>query len=126
MTVLFLCRQNAGRSQMAHAFFERLAPKHRALSGGSAPAAAVHPAVIDAMREVGIDLSGRKPSKVDAEMLAMVARLAALPANAPGADKTWVLLRMRSIQRLFSAPQPVTREQQIEAIRSALDALKRS
>jgi arsenate reductase len=70
MTVLFLCRQNAGRSQMAHAFFERLAPNHRALSGGSAPAAAVHPAVVDAMREVGIDLSGRKPSKVDAEMLA--------------------------------------------------------
>jgi arsenate reductase len=70
MTVYFLCRQNAGRSQMAHAFFERLAPSHRAVSGGSAPASAVHPAVVDAMREVGIDLSGRKPSKVDAEMLA--------------------------------------------------------
>jgi arsenate reductase (thioredoxin) len=70
MTVYFLCRQNAGRSQMAHAFFERLAPSHRAVSGGSAPASAVHPVVVDAMREVGIDLSGRKPSKVDAEMLA--------------------------------------------------------
>jgi len=69
MTVLFLCRQNAGRSQMAQAFFERLAPAHRATSGGSSPAAAVHPAVVDVMREIGVDLSGRKPANVDAEML---------------------------------------------------------
>jgi len=69
MTVLFLCRQNAGRSQMAQAFFERLAPAHRATSGGSSPAAAVHPAVVDVMREIGVDLSGRKPAKVDAKML---------------------------------------------------------
>jgi arsenate reductase len=70
MTVLFLCRQNAGRSQMAQAFFEQAAPEYAAVSGGSSPAAAVHPIVIDAMREVGIDLVGRKPRKVDAEMLA--------------------------------------------------------
>ncbi|HEY6220947.1 MAG TPA: arsenate reductase ArsC [Candidatus Eisenbacteria bacterium] len=70
MTVLFLCRQNAGRSQMAQAFFEQLAPHFTATSGGSSPAAAVHPIVIDAMREVGIDLAGHKPRKVDAEMLA--------------------------------------------------------
>ena len=70
MTVLFLCRQNAGRSQMAQAFFERLAPTLAAVSGGSSPAAAVHPVVVDVMREVGIDLAGRKPRKVDAAMLA--------------------------------------------------------
>jgi protein-tyrosine-phosphatase len=69
MTVLFLCRQNAGRSQMAHAFFERLAPNHVAASGGSEPAASVHPAVVSAMREVGIDLSGRTPRRVDQAML---------------------------------------------------------
>jgi arsenate reductase len=70
MTILFLCRQNAGRSQIAQAFFEKLAPGFTAASGGSSPAAAVHPVVIDVMREVGIDLAGRKPRKVDAEMLA--------------------------------------------------------
>jgi len=70
MTVLFLCRRNAGRSQMAQALFEQAAPEYAAVSGGSSPAAAVHPIVIDAMREVGIDLVGRKPRKVDAEMLA--------------------------------------------------------
>ena len=69
MTVLFLCRQNAGRSQMAQAFFKRLAPEHEALSGGSAPADRVHPTVIDAMKEVGIDLSGRIPQRVDRAML---------------------------------------------------------
>ena len=69
MTVLFLCRQNAGRSQMAQAFFERLAPGHIGVSGGSSPAATVHPEVVAVMREIGIDLTGRTPKKVDAEML---------------------------------------------------------
>ena len=69
MTVLFLCRQNAGRSQMAQAFFERLAPEHVALSGGSAPSDRVHPTVVQAMKEVGIDLTGRTPRRVDRAML---------------------------------------------------------
>lgn len=70
MTVLFLCRQNAGRSQMAQAFFERSAPGHTGLSGGSSPAGAVHPVVVEAMREVGFDLGGRVPKKIDPAMLA--------------------------------------------------------
>ena len=69
MTVLFLCRQNAGRSQMAQAFFEVLAPGHEAISAGSEPADAVHPSVIAAMSEVGIDLTGRAPKRVDRAML---------------------------------------------------------
>ena len=69
MVVLFLCRQNAGRSQMAQAFFERVARGHEALSAGSEPALAVHPTVIEAMKEIGIDLSDRKPQRVDRAML---------------------------------------------------------
>ncbi len=70
MTILFLCRQNAGRSQMAQAFFERMAPPgHEAISAGSEPAAAVHPSVIEAMEEAGIDLAGRTPQRVDKAML---------------------------------------------------------
>ena len=69
MTVLFLCRQNAGRSQMAQAFFERLAPAdHVGVSGGSAPAAAVHPGVVQVMREVGIDLSAARPQRLTVEL----------------------------------------------------------
>jgi arsenate reductase (thioredoxin) len=67
--VLFVCTQNAGRSQMAQAFFERHAPDDvRAESAGAEPADAVHPVVVEAMREVGIDLSGRRPKRLTLEM----------------------------------------------------------
>lgn len=67
--VLFVCNHDAGRSQMAQAFFERLAPPDvRAESAGSNPAPQVWPEVIEAMAEVGLDLSGRKPKKLLREM----------------------------------------------------------
>jgi arsenate reductase (thioredoxin) len=67
--VLFVCTQNAGRSQIAQAFFERHGPADvRAESAGDAPAAEVHPVVVEAMREVGIDLADRRPKKLTLEM----------------------------------------------------------
>jgi arsenate reductase len=61
-TVLFVCLQNAGRSQMSAALFEQAADgEHHALSAGTAPADHVHPEVVEVMREVGIDLSHRAP-----------------------------------------------------------------
>ncbi|HTF57480.1 MAG TPA: arsenate reductase ArsC [Planctomycetota bacterium] len=62
-TVLFACIHNAGRSQMAAAFFNALADPAlaRALSAGTRPAERVHPGVIEAMREIGIDLTGARP-----------------------------------------------------------------
>jgi arsenate reductase len=61
-TVLFVCLQNAGRSQMSAALFEReTGGKHTALSAGTTPAERVHPEVIEVMRETGIDLSDRRP-----------------------------------------------------------------
>lgn len=61
-TVLFVCRQNAGRSQMSQALFERaVGDRHEAMSAGTTPAERVHPEVVDVMREVGIDLSDRTP-----------------------------------------------------------------
>ena len=67
--VLFVCNHNAGRSQMAQAFFERLAPSDvRAESAGTQPARAIWPEVIEVMREVDIDISGRKPTKLTREM----------------------------------------------------------
>ncbi len=66
-TVLFACIQNAGRSQMAAAFFNRLADssKARGVSGGTAPGVKVHPEVIEAMHEAGIDLSRAVPRSLD-------------------------------------------------------------
>jgi arsenate reductase len=63
--VLFVCIQNAGRSQMAHALFDQVASAHEARSAGSRPAAHVHPEVVEAMGEVGVDLSGRTPHRLD-------------------------------------------------------------
>ena len=67
--VLFVCNHNAGRSQMAQAFFERYGPDDvRAESAGTEPSREVWPPVVEAMREVGIDLAGRKPKKLTIEM----------------------------------------------------------
>jgi arsenate reductase len=67
--VLFVCTQNAGRSQMAQAFFERHAPPDvRAESAGAEPADRVHPVVVEAMREIGIDLGDRRPKRLTLEM----------------------------------------------------------
>ena len=66
-TVLFVCLHNAGRSQMSQALFERAADgRHRALSAGSVadPGGRVHPEVVEVMREVGIDLAGRRPRRL--------------------------------------------------------------
>ena len=62
-TVIFACVHNAGRSQMAAAFFNALAnpEKARAVSAGTEPGTQVHSEVLEAMKEVGIDLSGAKP-----------------------------------------------------------------
>ena len=71
-TVLFACVHNAGRSQVAAAFFNALADPAmaRAVSAGTQPAGQVHPEVVDAMREAGVDLWGAKPTLLTAELAA--------------------------------------------------------
>jgi arsenate reductase (thioredoxin) len=67
--VLFVCLHNAGRSQMSQAFFERAAGgRHESRSAGTRPGDAIHPEVVEAMREVGIDLAGRRPRRLDGEL----------------------------------------------------------
>ena len=67
--VLFVCKQNAGRSQMSEALFLRAAGgRHEAQSAGTEPAGQVHPEVIEAMRELGIDLAGRQPRRLTDEL----------------------------------------------------------
>lgn len=70
--VVFACRHNAGRSQMAAAFFNRVADPTLALaiSGGTTPGNRVHHEVSEAMNEVGIDLSGAKPQLLTTELAA--------------------------------------------------------
>ena len=67
--VLFVCVGNSGRSQMAEAFFNILAEgKAEASSSGTNPAVSVDPQVVQVMREVGIDISDKKPKKMTLEM----------------------------------------------------------
>ncbi len=68
--VIFACVHNAGRSQMAAAFFNKLAnpQKGKAVSAGTEPGLRVHPEVLAVMQEVGIDLSDAKPQKLTDEL----------------------------------------------------------
>lgn len=70
LKVIFACVHNAGRSQMAAAFFNRLADpqKATAVSAGTEPGVRVHPEVLAVMQEVGIDLSHAKPQKLTEEL----------------------------------------------------------
>jgi len=69
-TVLFACVHNAGRSKMAAAWFNELADATtvRAVSAGTAPGDRVHPEVVEVMKEVGVDLSGEKPTCLSLEL----------------------------------------------------------
>jgi arsenate reductase len=68
--VVFACVHNAGRSQMAGAWFNRIADpaKARAISAGTQPSEHVHPVVVEAMKEKGIDLSKAQPQKLTLEL----------------------------------------------------------
>jgi len=69
--VLFVCLGNSGRSVMAERLFrEAAAGKHEARSAGSAPGAAPHPVVLEALAEVGIDASDHAPARLDEERIA--------------------------------------------------------
>jgi arsenate reductase (thioredoxin) len=69
-TILFACVHNAGRSQMAAAMFNALADPRaaRAVSAGTRPAEHVRPVVVEAMREVGIELGEARPRKLTPEL----------------------------------------------------------
>ena len=75
--VIFACVHNAGRSQMSAAFFNKFADpaKARAISAGTQPAEHVHPVVVDAMLEVGVDLRDAKPQKLTTELASEAALL---------------------------------------------------
>lgn len=67
--VLFVCHQNAGRSQMSQALFEQVANgRHLARSAGTRPADHLDLAVVEAMREVGIDVSGQRPQQLTTDL----------------------------------------------------------
>ena len=99
ITVLFACVENAGRSQMAAALFNSLANPTlvHAISAGTQPGDRVHPLVIEAMREVGIDLGTSRPRALSPDLASSASLLVTLGCGqacpvAPGAEREdWLL-----------------------------------
>ncbi len=94
ITVLFACVHNAGRSQIAAAFFNALADpsKAHAISAGTTPAAHVHPEVVTVMREAALDLSAAIPQKLTPELAASAQTLITMGCGdecpvIPGTDR---------------------------------------
>ena len=117
-TFIFACVHNAGRSQMSAAFFnQHVDPKlAHAISAGTRPAEHVHAVVVDAMREVGIDLSNARPQKLTAELAQNAEMLVTMGCGdecpyVPGLKRDdW--------------PLPDPKEQGIEAVRQTRDEIK--
>ena len=69
-TILFVCVQNAGRSQMAEGFFRKYAPKgYETVSAGTVPTSQINPIAVEVMKEVGIDISSQKPKDLTEDMM---------------------------------------------------------
>lgn len=118
-TFIFACVHNAGRSQMSAAFFNRLANPQvaRAVSAGTHPAERVHPVVVEAMREVGIDLSDAKPQKLTAELAQGAEMLITMGCG----DECPYVPGLRRDDWPLSDP----RGQGIESVRQTRDEIKR-
>jgi len=82
-TVIFVCVHNSGRSQMAEAFFNKLAGgKAQALSAGTQPANEVNPVVVEAMREAGINIASKKPKALTMDMVEKAERMITMGCGA--------------------------------------------
>ena len=80
--ILFVCVHNSGRSQMAEAFFNKLAKnKARAISAGTQPAAQINPTVVAAMRELGMEIGNQKPKSLTLEMMESADRVITMCCN---------------------------------------------
>jgi arsenate reductase (thioredoxin) len=119
MIALFACIHNAGRSQMAAAWFNALShpAKARAISAGTKPGERVHPEVVDAMREVGIDLGDIRPRKLTEELASGASLLITMGCgdecpHVPGLRRDdW--------------PLPDPRGEPVERVREIRDEIKR-
>ena len=117
-TFIFACVHNAGRSQMSAAFFNQFADPNvaRAISAGTHPAERVHPVVVEAMRELGIDLSHAKPQKLTPELAQNAEMLITMGC---GDECPYVPGLRRD-----DWPLPDPKGQGIEAVRKTRDEIK--
>lgn len=118
-TVLFACVHNAGRSQMAAAWFNKMCDrtKARAISAGTQPGDRVHPEVIQVMREEGVDLNGTKPQFLSED----VARQATLLVTMGCGDACPYVPGLKKIDW----PLPDPKGQTLDAVRNIRDDIRK-
>lgn len=115
--VLFVCGENAARSQMAEAFFNDLARKWRAESAGTFPAEKVNPLAVQAMREVGLEISSATPKALDMGRLDEFDRIISFGCIAKAA--------FPARDRLEEWPLPDPGKGDIEVMRQVREEIKR-
>jgi len=117
-TILFVCVGNSGRSQMAEAFFNHYAQgKAKALSAGTDPAPSVSRTVISVMKEVGIDISDKKPKPLTPEMIDQANLVITMGCGAEAAcPASWVETRDWELEDPKDKP--------IEKVREIRDEIK--
>lgn len=122
-TILFVCVHNAGRSQMAEAFFNRLAQERgldaRAASAGTAPGVQVNPVAVQAMQELGIGMEGHQPKQLTPAMAAQANRIITMGCGVE-AD---VCPAGTYIGEDWGLPDP--HGQSLESVRPVRDAVRR-
>ncbi|MHB0937322.1 MAG: arsenate reductase ArsC [Armatimonadota bacterium] len=120
MQVMFVCVHNAGRSQMAEALFNALAPAGmRAVSAGTEPTNAVNPVAVEVMREIGIDLRGHRPKLATPEMVQDSDRIITMGC---GVQESCPLYLGMKIDEDWGLPDPAG--QAPEAVRQIRDAIR--
>jgi len=120
MQVMFVCVHNAGRSQMAEAFFNALAPEGlHAISTGTQPTAQVNPVVVEAMAEVGISMAGHTPKLATPELVAASDRIITMGC---GVQESCPLYLGMKIDEDWGLADPAG--QGIEAVRPIRDAVR--
>jgi len=119
MNVLFVCVANSGRSVIAERLFREAAHgRHQARSAGSAPGAAPHPQVVEALREIGIDASDHRPRKLDQEAL----QWADIAVSTCSEEVCPVTPGVRRISWVFDDPKNLP----LERVREIRDEIKES
>src|SRR3954449_4343637 len=121
-TVLFVCKANRGRSVMSQALFERAAGgRHRAISAGSeaVPEGAPHPHVVEAMRELGIDVASQQPQPLTTDLAAQADAVITMGCG----DACPVIPGKKQLRVDWELPDP--RDRPLDEVRATRDDIAR-
>jgi len=117
--ILFVCKGNSGRSQMAEAFFNSLSKEGKAISAGTLPDKEIHPWTIQLMKEVGIDVTQQKPKLLTEELIRKADKIIIMDSDSLKDISSENLSKLENwqIEKLLGKP--------IERVREIRDEIKK-